>query len=1417
MARALRYAAYAVIVVIVALAAAFGFVQTRPGKDLLAAGLARLASNERVVWRIEGLGGTVPFAMTARRITLADSDGVWLELRDAAVEIDPAALLDKELRLRLLRIGAWIQTRPPAGPSRPLPELLRLLHAPVVVEIDRLAIARLVLERPVLGAPVTATATGELAFHGAVRGARLELRRIDGEPGEMSLRLSLRGAEPRTELRLNAADPTGLLADRLFQRSDHLPLTLTVKGDGPPSAWHARASVTAGTKARLDATASLALAGETKIGLAAHGAVAALLPAALAAVIGDNATLSLDAATGRGLTVDRLTLKAAFGTLTGHGGWRQDGAVAAQLRAELPDLSRFAALTGAALRGSATIDAVLDGTRSRPRLTAALAAQDVGAPGLLLRRFAARLTAVASAALDDPQLRLAISGDGQADGLELPAAPALTAAIGDRIAWTLTASLDPAAHTLELARIDLRGGAVEITGSGRAASGNNGVVGLLHIAGAARGVRTGTAAADALLGSAPTLAAVLRRDATGIVTLDQLTLAGAAGQLTGTARFDPASRDLRAALAFAVPRLDRLGPALGAGLRGALTAKVTAEGPLDRLRLQAELDGRGLGLGQAAIERMRLSARIADLSQPVAVVDGGFRAGRLDGRLSLAASVVGGDTIAVRDLRFAAASGTLSGDLGVGLRSGLVAGSLDGRFPDLGAWSALAGRPLAGSLNLAARFSADGGRQGLDLTLDGSRLASGAMAIGRLAASARLTDLRGRPSGSGRLSLDAVRAGLVSFTHANATFTGRGPGRFGFEAAADGRPLSLTMAGESALGPGGVELTLARLSGTLDEERFALLQPVTLTRRASELALSRLSLRLGAGQIGGEGRLRGEALQFRLDARDLPLAAGARLLGYANIRGDLAMTAELGGSLRSPRGHLAVTATRIALAVAHDVHTPRLGLAVTGDWDGRALAVSGRVTGLSGDAMAFDGSLPVVLTANPPRLSVPAQGRLALSLRGGGDIGHFAELLPLGEDRLSGKFTVDAALGGTVAAPAASGRLVLSDGRYENFASGAVLTNIAAELVGNGDSFRLVSLSAGDGAGGKVTAAGGLTLGGAAGAAVDLTAQLADFRIAASDELMASASGTVALSGPLDNLRLSAPLTIGHAQITLPNSLPPSVVVLKVTEIGGRAPPPAVSSGAAGPSLPVALDITLRLPGPVLVQGHGLDSQWNGRLRITGTAAAPKISGTLNASRGSYTLLGKSFRVTRGTIYFDGSARIDPALDIVAEASAADVTAEVAIRGFLSAPTVELSSTPALPRDEILARVLFGSGVRQMTAGQGLELAQAAAALSGHDLGVLDRLRGGLGLDWLRLGQGPATAASSSLNPGLATPTAQSTAAISAGKFIAPGVSVGVTQGVSPPTSKVTVEVDLGHHVTVDTEAGQNSGTGIGVNYSYDY
>jgi translocation and assembly module TamB len=242
------------------------------------------------------------------------------------------------------------------------------------------------------------------------------------------------------------------------------------------------------------------------------------------------------------------------------------------------------------------------------------------------------------------------------------------------------------------------------------------------------------------------------------------------------------------------------------------------------------------------------------------------------------------------------------------------------------------------------------------------------------------------------------------------------------------------------------------------------------------------------------------------------------------------------------------------------------------------------------------------------------------------------------------------------------------------------------------------------------------------------------------------------------------------------------------------------------------------MPGNIFVRGHGLESEWRGRLTITGTSAAPVIAGSLEQIHGTVDLLGKTFTITRGRITFEGGAKLDPDLDIVAEASTADITAQVQISGVASAPKVTLSSTPPVPQDEVLSRVLFNRGVGQLSAGEGLQLAAAAATLAGGGPGVLDKLRGSLGLDWFKFGSSATSPTTGTLNPrGAASGGSGANTGLSAGKYIAPGVSVGVSQGVSPPTSKVTVEIEVRPHLTVGGEAGQSGSTGIGLNYNYDY
>src|SRR4029078_161386 len=86
---------------------------------------------------------------------------------------------------------------------------------------------------------------------------------------------------------------------------------------------------------------------------------------------------------------------------------------------------------------------------------------------------------------------------------------------------------------------------------------------------------------------------------------------------------------------------------------------------------------------------------------------------------------------------------------------------------------------------------------------------------------------------------------------------------------------------------------------------------------------------------------------------------------------------------------------------------------------------------------------------------------------------------------------------------------------------------------------------------------------------------------------------------------------------------------------------------------------------------------------------------------------------------------LNPMLDIVAEVVSGDVVARVLVTGNAAAPKITIPSTPTMPQEQILSYVLFNRPNTQITAAEGVQVAQAAAMLAGGGPGVLERLRGG--------------------------------------------------------------------------------------------
>src|SRR5690606_10230862 len=154
------------------------------------------------------------------------------------------------------------------------------------------------------------------------------------------------------------------------------------------------------------------------------------------------------------------------------------------------------------------------------------------------------------------------------------------------------------------------------------------------------------------------------------------------------------------------------------------------------------------------------------------------------------------------------------------------------------------------------------------------------------------------------------------------------------------------------------------------------------------------------------------------------------------------------------------------------------------------------------------------------------------------------------------------------------------------------------------------------------------------------------------------------------------------------------------------------------------------------VRGMGLESEWSADVSLRGTTEDPRIGGTAQVipRQGSYTFAGTRFEITRGVISFDANVPIDPRLDIAAETSATGLNVEVTVRGSATQPEIAFTSTPALPEEEVLARLLFGGSITEISATDALQLGAALASLrGGGGMDPINRLRSSIGLDRLRI------------------------------------------------------------------------------------
>ncbi|MBS0277876.1 MAG: translocation/assembly module TamB domain-containing protein [Proteobacteria bacterium] len=595
------------------------------------------------------------------------------------------------------------------------------------------------------------------------------------------------------------------------------------------------------------------------------------------------------------------------------------------------------------------------------------------------------------------------------------------------------------------------------------------------------------------------------------------------------------------------------------------------------------------------------------------------------------------------------------------------------------------------------------------------------------------------------------------------------------------------------------KIALQTFAGRWQDQTATLTAPATIAY-AGGIAVDKLAANLSGGSLTLSGRLTPK-LDAAIAIRDVPTDALQKFVPQLAAKGTISGTAHLTGTLEAPRGTLTVQARNLrASGVSQQAVAPA-------DLDARAT--------LQGDSMTLTATLAAGKSAN---LAITGEAPLntarpmALHLTGSADLSILNTVTTASGRRVRGTLTMDMRLAGTYAAPRATGGGNLADGDLQDFTQGIRIRAIKAAFQARGNAIHITALSARAGLG-TITGSGTIDLA-SPGMPVDISIAAKNARPIVSDKLTATLSGDLKLSGKLkEDVKLSGRIRVLEGEINLPDKFPPEVAVLDVRRPGQAPPPPPQPSSA------IDLDVTLNAPEQIFVRGHGIDAEVSGRVQITGTAAAPLISGGFDMRRGTLSIAGQTLNFTSGKVGFNGTGvrhKLDPTLDFAASTTSGGVTATLTVGGYASAPTIALSSTPQLPQDEVLAHLLFQQSVKELSPLQLAEIAQALASLGGIGNGFspMSAIRKGLGLDRLSVGGGNGGSGQTS---------------VEAGKYVARNVYVGARQNLSGGT-QVQVQVDITRRLkaqaTLSTvtnatvtkgNAAQDNGSSVGLSYQFEY
>jgi translocation and assembly module TamB len=279
----------------------------------------------------------------------------------------------------------------------------------------------------------------------------------------------------------------------------------------------------------------------------------------------------------------------------------------------------------------------------------------------------------------------------------------------------------------------------------------------------------------------------------------------------------------------------------------------------------------------------------------------------------------------------------------------------------------------------------------------------------------------------------------------------------------------------------------------------------------------------------------------------------------------------------------------------------------------------------------------------------------------------------------SGRSTLRARIGGSIAQPDVDGRLEFQDASFylRDVSNGFDQVNGVIRFDRSRASIESFTAQSG---GGNVRLSGFVGFG--TEPSYQLQAQLAQVRIRYPEGVSTTANATLNLAGTTRRALLSGAVTILRAGLT------------PLTDVGGLLAKSANSSLAQPDNeLLRSLQYDVRVETAQAAEfstSLTRNVQADVDLRLRGTYAQPSVLGRISITQGGVQFFGTDYRINRGEVNFVNPVRVEPVADLDLETQVRGITVSITFAGPMNKMKMSYRSDPPLQSSEILALLAVG-------------------------------------------------------------------------------------------------------------------------------